>query len=358
MYKEFFQFKSKPFDLTPNPDFLYLSNGHKKALTYLEYGIRSNLGFILLTGDVGCGKTTIIRNLIGRLPKRFAISKVFNTSVDSDQLIRAINDDFGLDVSGKSKFDLLKDLNDFLISQFAKDIQCVLIIDESQNLSRQILEEIRLLSNLETNSTKLLQIIMVGQPELQKKLFAPDLCQLRQRISLRCHINPLTREDLENYVLHRLDTAGNKNALSFSPEAFDSIYSKTKGVPRLTNILCEYILLDAFASNSTDINEETVNSLADDIEFERVYWNTDEKYLEENGRGDRNSADSKYNRSVAIKALQDIQKNLVKLEGSRLKEVLGDLELIKRSLEELKSDNKKKFAEMETAINDLLSKKD
>lgn len=272
MYEAFFNLKQKPFDLLPDPDFLFMSSSHKKALSYLDYGIRERVGFILLTGEVGSGKTTIIRNLIKKNLNNVVLSKIFNTRVDSEQLIAMINDDFGLPVQDKDKITLLRELNNFLIDQFLKGNHPVLIIDEAQNLDQDLLEEIRMLSNLETDNAKLLQIILVGQPELRKKLASQSLVQLRQRISINCHLQPLSRPEIELYVLHRLEKAGDREAVSFSQETIDIIYLYSRGIPRLINILCDFILLAAFAEETRVIDAPLVKDIIGDLDFEYQYW--------------------------------------------------------------------------------------
>lgn len=272
MYEAFFGLSTKPFDLVPNPDFLFLSKSHKRALTYLDYGIRERVGFILLTGEVGSGKTTIIRNLIKKHHEEVVISKVFNTRVNSEQLIALINDDFGIPIAGKDKTQMIRELNDFLVEQYARGNFPVLIIDEAQNLTPKLLEEIRMLSNLETDSSKLLQIILVGQPELRDTMSAPALRQLRQRISINCHLLPLSRKEMEQYILHRLHVAGNRDAVSFSPAAFDLIHSSSQGVPRLVNIICDFLLISAFAEETKQIEEAIVLDVVADLDFDRHYW--------------------------------------------------------------------------------------
>jgi general secretion pathway protein A len=272
MYESFFNLKSKPFDLLPNPEFLFPSKSHKRALTYLDYGIRERTGFILLTGEIGSGKTTIIRDLINKRHERVILSKIFNTRVDFDQLIAMVNDDFNIPIEGKDKIALLRDLNDFLIDQYARGNKPTLIIDEAQNLTPQLLEEIRMLSNLETDDAKLLQIILVGQPELRKTLAMPSLLQLRQRISINCHIHPLTRPEVEEYILHRLEVAGNREAVRFSGEAVDIIFTYSRGIPRLINIICDFLMLAAFAEETTDIDKELVQDIIGDLDFENQYW--------------------------------------------------------------------------------------
>jgi general secretion pathway protein A len=285
MYEAFFNLKQKPFDLLPDPDFLFMSSSHKKVLSYLDYGIRERVGFILLTGEVGSGKTTIIRNLIKKNLTDVVLSKIFNTRVDSEQLIAMINDDFGLPVLNKDKITLLRDLNTFLIDQFVKGNQPVLIIDEAQNLNQDLLEEIRMLSNLETDNAKLLQIILVGQPELRKTLASATLVQLRQRISINCHIQPLSRLEIELYILHRLEKAGDRDAVSFSSETIDIIFTYSRGIPRLINIICDFILLAAFAEETRVIDVALVQDIIGDLDFEYHYWGSeslDGHVIEEN----------------------------------------------------------------------------
>ena len=240
----------------PNPDFLFLSKSHKRALSYLDYGIRERVGFILLTGEVGSGKTTIIRDIINKHYNNVVVSKIFNTKVDSEQLIAMINDDFGLPVKNKDKITLLRELNDFLIEQYTNGTKPVLVIDEAQNLAPELLEEIRMLSNLETDNAKLLQIILVGQPELRTTLASPAMVQLRQRISINCHLRPLTRSETEEYILHRLEKAGNRDAATFPPDSLDIIFTYSKGIPRLINIICDFLLLSAFADQAKNVDPD------------------------------------------------------------------------------------------------------
>ncbi len=268
MYEEFFGLKKKPFELVPNPDFLYLSRSHSRAGTYLDYAMRENTGFILLTGEVGAGKTTIIRKLLGTLGPNVRVSKIFNTRLDGDQLIATINDDFGIGIEGRSKVQMLKDLYHFLIEQYGAHRRAVLIVDEAQNLSIESLEELRMLSNLETNDTKLLQILLVGQPELKKILSVPELRQLRQRISIHCHINPLTPEETAQYVLHRLEVAGNRDAVVFEGDSLPLIHEYCGGIPRLINVLCDFLLLSAFAEQTRAVTEDLVDEVASDGQFE------------------------------------------------------------------------------------------
>jgi putative secretion ATPase (PEP-CTERM system associated) len=276
MYESFFNLDTKPFDLLPDPRFIYLSKSHKKALTYLDYGIRERSGFILLTGEVGSGKTTLIRDLYNKHYERVVLAKIFNTCVSSEQLLAMINDDFGLPVSGKDKVTLIRDLNRFLVEQYACGNQPILIIDEAQNLGTELLEEIRMLSNLETDDSKLLQIILVGQPELRTILAAPELLQLRQRININCHIQALNRQETAEYITHRLDVAGNANAAVFSQEILDCIYQYSKGIPRLINIICDFLMLSAFAEKTSIISGDMVREIIGDLDFENHYWSKED----------------------------------------------------------------------------------
>jgi len=265
MYEAYYHFNKKPFELVPNPDFLYLSGTHRKAMTYINYGMMERVGFILLTGEVGSGKTTLVRDLMERLPGTVTLSRIFTTTVDSGQLLSMINEDFGLDSTGKNKVVLLRELYAFLIKEYELDHQVLLIIDEAQNFSVSLLEEVRMLSNLETNDTKLLQILLIGQPELRETLARPELRQLRQRISIACHLAPLTRQETEAYVLHRFAVAGNPDALHFASEAMDHLHLRSGGIPRLVNIITNFLLLTAYTERTHDVHADMVNDVADDI---------------------------------------------------------------------------------------------
>lgn len=315
MYESFFNLKQKPFDLLPNPDFLFMSSAHKRAMSYLDYGIKERAGFILLTGEVGSGKTTIIRNLIRKNLDNVLLSKVFNTRVDSEQLLAMINDDFGLPVQNKDKITLLRELNAFLIDQFLQGRQPVLIIDEAQNLGYELLEEVRMLSNLETDDAKLLQIILVGQPELRRTLASPDLVQLRQRISISCHIQPLSPNETEQYILHRLETAGDRNAVRFSQETINIIYTYSRGVPRLINIICDFVLLAAYAEEKTDIDVAMVQEIIGDLDFEYHFWGSSspDGHIGQDVAGDRSTL-AAYAEQVAGMVLHRIQDRLEAFE--------------------------------------------
>jgi len=265
MYEEFFKLQKKPFELVPNPQFLYLGNTHRRAMNYLQYGFEQRAGFILLTGDIGSGKTTLLRELINRLDQQAVIARVFNTQIDPAQMLGLINMDFGLEVNTLDKVTLLKNLNDFLIDRYAHNERPLLIIDEAQNLTKATMEEIRLLSNLESDSEKLLQIIMVGQPELQTILHQEDLTQLRQRLSVSCHLGRLAPQETMAYFLHRLECAGNRTAVTIPEPAFALIHEVCNGVPRLINILGDYLLLAAFSDQITEPSLEFIQEVIDEL---------------------------------------------------------------------------------------------
>ena len=277
MYEKHFSFKHKPFELVPNPDFLFLSSTHKKAITYLDYGIKEKVGFILLTGEVGSGKTTVVRNLIKNLNGNVKLSKINNTKVSSEQLLAMINEDFGLEVEGKNKTKLLSDLNEFLIEQYSRKCQPILLIDEAQNFTPDLLEEVRLLSNLETDRAKLLQIILVGQPELKKALMLPELMQLRQRININYHLVPLTINEVGGYIMHRLTIAGNPDVIKIKEDTINLIYRFSRGIPRLINIVCDYALLAAYTEGEKEVSTEIVREIVSDLEL-KDYLSESESY--------------------------------------------------------------------------------
>ena len=271
MYEQYYGFQRKPFDLLPNPDFLFLSETHKKAITYLNYGLTEMAGFILLTGEVGSGKTTVIRGFMRKLGQKVRMASVFNTKVTTEELLCLVNEDFGLPSANRNKAQLIKDLYRHLMDNHSKGIHSVLIIDEAQNLSVDVLEEIRMLSNLETDSSKLLQIVLVGQPELKQQLARTEMRQLRQRIGVNCNLMPLNNDETMAYIYHRLTVAGNGNAVQFEADALDQIYRASRGIPRLINMICDYLLLSAFTEQIKKIDAEMVNDIVEDLDIKQHF---------------------------------------------------------------------------------------
>jgi len=268
MYLEFYGLKENPFNVTSDPSFLYLSNTHKEALDHLLYGINQRKGFVTITGEVGAGKTTLCRALLKRLDHRTRTSIIFNSTLPEGQLLEAVLNDFGIMPERRSKVAFLKKLNEFLLEQISCDNNVVLIIDEAQNLRFSTLEMIRMLSNLETEKEKLLQIVLVGQPELRNKLSSPRLLQLRQRISVRFHVKALEESEVRNYIEHRLRVAGNTGNAAFSPESINCIYNYSHGIPRVINIICDKALLLGYVRGSHFIDGDIVQRSIEEIEGE------------------------------------------------------------------------------------------
>ena len=258
MYREYYGLKEKPFSLTPDPQFLYLSEGHRTAIESLLYGIHQREGFMVLTGDIGTGKTTTCRTILGRLDKTVKTAVIFNSFLTEGQLLESILLEFGLPSKGRTKKERIDHLNRYLIQSLSRGENAVLIIDEAQNLSIPVLEQVRMLSNLETEKEKMLQIVLLGQLELAKKLQSPDLKQLNQRIALRLRLSPLTRVEVENYIHQRLSVAGACGNVTLSKSAFDEIYRFTGGTPRLINLLCERVLLAGFVEPTNHFDKATV----------------------------------------------------------------------------------------------------
>lgn len=344
MYTDFFELSAKPFDLLPNPKFLYLSKGHRKALSYLQYGVQERVGFSLLTGEVGSGKTTLLRDIINKISSEMTLAMVFNTRVDGRQLIALINDDFGMQTDGKDKVQLLNELNDFLLTESSAGRQAIIIIDEAQNLSEEALEEIRLLSNLEADSFKLVQIILVGQPELKQIIARPSLRQLRQRISISCHLNPLNREELEEYILHRLGTVGKRDCVNFEEGVFDAIYKFSGGIPRLINLICDFLMLSAFVDETRQISMDLVNDAVNELSFEEEHPGTTNPDVHQTVSQQRIPGSSSLDERVAR-----IEEHYAKLSAARMESeaVLERLSSQGSILEYLINQQQKQFGQIE-----------
>jgi general secretion pathway protein A len=267
VYYSYFGFKESPFNLTPDPRYLFLSIYHKEALDHLLYGVNERKGFITITGGIGTGKTTLCRAFLSRLNNSTRSALIFNSFISDRELLVTINQEFGIemDPASKSKKDYIDALNDFLLSTFSNGGNAVLLIDEAQNLSNKVLEQIRMLSNLETEREKLIQIVLVGQPELSKVLATASLKQLDERITVRYHLKPLDHKDIRSYVAHRLVVAGSSGDLSFTRNACEKIYAYSKGNPRRINAVCDRALLIAYTKERHNITKQMVGKAIQDI---------------------------------------------------------------------------------------------
>jgi type II secretory pathway predicted ATPase ExeA len=268
MYKKFFGLKENPFNVNPDPRYLYLTPNTQEALACLTYGIETRKGFILLTGEVGTGKTTLINKLLEWLHKeRVFTAFVFNPRLSVSQFFDFMMADFGIPCETHQKGQMLLKLNQWLLDRYQAGERAVLVVDEAQNLSPQMLEEIRLLTNLETSTEKLLQIVLAGQPELEQKLNQPQLRQLRQRITLRAKTRQLTLDETQGYIQERMRIAGAENPDIFSPEAVAAVHRFARGIPRVTNLLCEHALVSSFAVQKNPVPGEIVEEVARDFDL-------------------------------------------------------------------------------------------
>ena len=276
MYEDYYGFLEKPFSLTPDPKYLYKSESHANAFELLQYGIRRREGFIVITGDIGTGKTTLCRAVLEQLDRKTFTALVLNPFLAEDDLLRLILQDFGVvsreevkrgRLAGVSKQELIETLNDFLLSLLPLRATALLIIDEAQNLPRQVLEQIRLLSNLETHKDKLLQIVLVGQTNLRDVLRSPELRQLDQRVSIRYSLRPLAPEETAAYVAHRLTIAGGGSSVSFTPKALSAVHRATDGIPRVINLVCDRALLGAYSERAQRVTPDMVRRAAASLDL-------------------------------------------------------------------------------------------
>lgn len=268
MYNDYFGFTEKPFSIAPNPRYLFMSQQHEEALAHLLYGIKEGNGFVLLTGEVGTGKTTLCNCLLEQLPADTNVAYILNPKVSVKELLATLCDEFNIEYQEPLSNKILIDkINDFLLKAHAANRNIVLIIDEAQNLSNEVLEQVRLLTNLETYEKKLLQIILIGQPELREKFFLPELRQLAQRITARFHLRPLSKKEVKLYINHRLNIAGSKTKI-FKDNSSNRVHKLTGGIPRLINLVCDRALLAAYTQNKKQVNVNIINSAAAEVLYQ------------------------------------------------------------------------------------------
>jgi general secretion pathway protein A len=266
MYERFYDLRERPFALSPDPEYLYPSRVHREALDYLRYGLESHAGFVVITGEIGSGKTTLLQTLLRGLDSQTTVGRIVNTILEPRELLETIMIDFGLDPGGRSKPLLLRDLAQYLVDQRLAGRLVLLVIDEAQNLSLGALEELRMLSNLETEKSKLLQIVLVGQPNLREKLISPELEQLRQRITVSYHLTPLDPEETANYINHRLRRASLGAPLEFPRDATDVIHARSRGIPRIVNVICDAALVFGYAEERRQIDLPLIREVLTELE--------------------------------------------------------------------------------------------
>ena len=266
MYTQFYGFGERPFEITPDPDFLFLSESHREALAHMIYAARERKGFTVLTGEVGTGKTTLVQAFLSQLNGKVKTAYIFNPKLTSLDFLRYICEDFGLKEEKHSKGQYVAQLHNFLLEHYSRDEQVILIIDEAQSLPPALLEEVRLLTNLETPKSKLLQVILVGQPELNAVLNSHPFRQLKQRVSLRYHLQPLDEEDTKKYVEKRLASAGAIDTHIFTAKAMGKIYSNSRGIPRLINIISDNALLAGYSENKKIIGPKMIKEASQKME--------------------------------------------------------------------------------------------
>lgn len=269
MYEAYYQLRDKPFQLNPDPRFFYASRGHKRAFSYLEYGLSLGEGFIIITGDVGAGKTMLVKSLLKKLERgEYIVANLVSTQLEADDMLRSVAAAFGLNFENVSKAALLQNLQNTLRESSRQRKRALLIVDEAQNLSARALEELRMLSNFQDGGTSLLQSFLLGQPEFRDTLQSPQLQQLRQRVIASYHLGPMEQDETKNYIVHRLRTVGWQNMPSISEEAFAAIFRFSGGVPRRINTLCDRLLLFGFLEERTHFDAAEVNEVIQDLKQE------------------------------------------------------------------------------------------
>ena len=323
MYLDHFRFKEYPFQLTSDTDFMYMSETHVRAKSYMDYAIWNQDGFVVVTGAVGCGKTSLIQKLISELDDSISVAKVFQTQLDETEFLQAVLVEFGLNPFSAKKVELIDMLNQFLVDNYANEKQTLLIVDDAQILTMKVLEEIRMFSSIEAQKEKILHVILVGQPELNDTLESPRMEQLLQRIRLRYHIPPLSKIDTKAYIQHRLEVAGIKNPKLFAAATMPIIYKYSGGVPRLINTLCDTALTCAFADGVKSVNVCLLNCAVDELQWKPYK----ERYKEGQKKSDGRKTDYSH-----IKKAEGIE--ILSEDINLLTSVIKDMSLKVCSIEE------------------------
>ena len=277
MYESFYGFKEKPFDLHPDPDYLYMSRVHENTYTHLEYAILENKGFVVVTGEIGSGKTTLINYLLNKIGTNIQVGLVNNTNIQPAEFLKMVCKEFELDPKTNDKAELIDILSGYLIDQFAAGERVVLIVDEAQNLTNDTMEEIRMLSNIETEKHHLVQIILVGQPELKFKLQQSNLKQLAQRVTVHCHLKGLEKDEVAEYIQHRLQVGGSQRMDLFDKETIETVAIYSRGIPRLINVLCDSSLVYGFADELETVGRDVLDAVYEELKSLGTFTDYDVK---------------------------------------------------------------------------------
>lgn len=294
MYLDYFGLNDFPFRLTPDTDYLYMSPSHSRAISYMEYAVFNQEGFVVITGEIGSGKTTLIQKLLSDIDTNINVAKIFQTQLDEVEFLQSVLVEFGMNPFSAKKVELLNMLNQFLVDSYMNKKRVVLIVDDAQNLSKRVLEEICMLSGVETQKEKILHVILVGQPELNKTLESPDMEQLLQRISLRYHMRALTEVETKNYVEHRLSIAGYDKKL-FEDECYPYCYRYCGGIPRLINTLCDTALTCLYADNEHKVTKETMEVAVEELQWSEYLEYKDQAKINNESADNSNQYDAQIN---------------------------------------------------------------
>ena len=321
MYKSFYGFQKNPFEITPDPSFLFATKRHNEALAMLYYGVRRHKGFVVLTGEVGTGKTLLLRSLLQLLKlSEVNYAYIFNSRLSSMEFLQYVAADFRLPVAGKSKGEILLAFSKFVVTNFQKGLTTVLVVDEAHHLPLDVLEEIRLLTNLETTHEKLIQILLVGQPELDEKLDSVDLRQLKQRIALRSHLGPLDLEETYGYIRKRMQVAGHSNPDQIFPmETVLEVHRLSTGIPRVINTICENALIHGYARQLAQLSPEVIEQVAHDFRLDILHCG----HFGELGISGKEPTELEQAAKTLVDLLASIRR--AQSNGDQLRGVIGDI---------------------------------